>query len=68
MGDTSLASAFPKEQERLVLLLEQYSDLGQNGMFGYAVIRQSLFESFAAAASGDVVRMVASFKDMKERQ
>lgn len=68
MGDTSLATAFPKEQERLVMLLEQYAEIGPPGQFGYAIIRQSLFRSFAAIASGDVVQMISSFKDMQERQ
>lgn len=64
----SLTVAFPKEQERLVMLLEQYAEIGDSGRFGYAVIRESLFRSFRAMASGDVVEMLSAFKDMQERE
>lgn len=64
----SLAESFPKEQERLVGLLEAYIKIGPSGAFGLEVIRQSLFRSFAAVASGDIAEMLASYLDMKDRR
>lgn len=61
----SLGEAFPEEQARLRGLLEQYIAIGPPGMFGAAMIRQSLARAEQAAMSGDVVAMIRSFEDMR---
>ena len=64
----SVGEEFPKEQERLLQLLDAYREIGPAGVFGYAVIRESLVRSFGAMASGNVTEILASFQDMKERE
>ncbi len=63
---TSLGDEYPKEQARLRGLLEQYREIGPAGAFGHMMISQVLARADQAAVSGDVVAMIASFKEMKE--
>ena len=62
----SLATALPKEQARVRVILGHYKEIGPAGMFGAAFIEQDLREADAAASSGDVVRMIRAFKKLQE--
>jgi len=62
----SLGEEYPKEQARCRELLQVYRDIGPAGTFGAFMIKNTLQEADAAAMSGDVVRMIAAFKRMKE--
>ena len=63
---TSLADEFPHQQARVRDLLTEYKAIGPAGMFGTAMIEQVLQRADKAAAEGDVVAMIVSFKEMKE--
>lgn len=66
MTTETLGEAFPKEQERCRELLGIYKSLPNNaGFFGAAMIEQTLKEADAAAMSGDVVRMLKVYEEMK---
>lgn len=65
---TSLADAFPREQQRVRELLVEYEKLGPVGTFGAEVLRLALQEADAAAMSGDVVRMLSAYQAFKECQ
>ena len=62
----SLAEALPKEQARVREVLEHYKEIGPSGLFGAAMIEQSLQRADKAIMSGDVVAMIAAYKDLKE--
>lgn len=62
----NLAEQYPKEQARVREVLGMYREIGPAGMFGAAMIEQTLREADAAAASGDVIAMLRSFQAMKE--
>ena len=62
----SLATEYPKEQRRCRAILEIYKGLGVSGIPGSLMIQLMLDQAEDAAASGDVVAMVRSFKEMKE--
>lgn len=62
---SSLAESFPKEQERLLNLLEQYREIGPSGVFGYAVIKDTLLRANVAMASGDVAAMLRAYTEMQ---
>jgi len=65
---STLGDDFPKEQERLRELLEQYKAIGPAGTFGYHMIHAVLTEADEAAISGDLPRMVRSYSAMKDCQ
>ena len=60
----TLADALPKEQQRVRELLPMY-DAVPNGRFAAMMMRNSLARAEQAAASGDVVAMIASYEDLK---
>ena len=60
----SLAEALPKEQDRVREIVAIY-DTVPNGHFAAAMMRQSLAEAERAAATGDVVAMIAAYEDLK---
>lgn len=60
----SLAEALPKEQKRVREIVAIY-DTVPNGHFAAAMMRQSLAEAERAAASGDVIAMMAAYEDLK---
>jgi hypothetical protein len=62
----TLGDDFPKQQTRLRELLGLYKEIGPAGMFGAAMIEQTLRKADAAAVSGDVVAMLAVYQEMKE--
>lgn len=61
----SLGEALPREQERVRELLAQYVAIGAPGMFGAAMMRQSLARADQAVMSGDVVAMLRAYEDLK---
>ena len=65
----SLAEALPIEQARCRELLHEYKNLPMNaGMFGAALIEQSLRRADAAVMSGDVVAMLRSYQELKDHE
>lgn len=65
MGD-SLGEAFPQEQARVRQILGYYKELGPDGAFGAAIIEAVLQRADRAAISGDVVAMIAAYREMQE--
>ncbi len=63
---SSLAECLPKEQARVREVLGMYKDIGPAGAFGAAMIEQSLKNADEAAMSGDIVRMLTAYEDLKE--
>ena len=63
---TNLAEALPKETERVREVLGYYKEIGSAGAFGAAMIELSLKRADKAMASGDVVEMLAAYKDLQE--
>lgn len=62
----TLATALPKEQARVRELLGHYREIGPAGMFGAAMIEQSLRAADAAVISGDVLAMLRAYEDLKD--
>ncbi len=69
---TTLAEDYPRMQERVRELLEQYIETSKmprvNCSFAIAGIKATLREADEAAMSGDVVRMLRAYNEMKECQ
>lgn len=63
---STLGEDFPKEQERLRELLEDYKAIGPSGTFGYLMISNTLREANEAAISGDLPRMIRAYQQMKD--
>jgi len=63
---SSLAEELPKEQARVREVLGFYKEIGPNGMFGAAMIEQSLQRADSAVMGGDLVAMIASLKELQE--
>jgi hypothetical protein len=63
-GTESLAESLPREQQRVRDLLLIY-DAIPTGIFAATMMRQSLAAAERAAASGDVVAMIAAYEDLK---
>ena len=62
----SLGTALPKEQARVRETLGHYKAIGSAGVFGAAMIEQSLQKADQAIISGDVVAMLTAYEDLKE--
>ena len=62
----SLGTEYPKEQARVREILGHYKEVGAPGVFGAAMIEQTLLRADKAAVEGDVIAMIRSFKEMKE--
>lgn len=65
---SSLAEELPKEQARVREVLSHYREIGPAGALGAMLIEQSLREADEAVMSGDVVRMIRAYEDLKEIQ
>ena len=63
---SSLAEELPKEQARVREVLSHYHDIGSAGALGAMLIEQSLREADQAVMSGDLVRMMRAYEDLKE--
>ena len=62
----SLGEALPQEMARVRIVLGHYKEIGQAGVFGATMIEQSLQQADTAVMSGDVVAMIAAYKDLQE--
>lgn len=62
---TTVGEDFPREQARARELLEQYQKIGAAGAFGAMMIKQALARADEAAISGDVVKILASYQELK---
>ena len=62
----TIAEELPKEQARVREVLCQYKEIGAAGAFGAAMIDRSLNAADNAIISGDVIEMIAAYKDLKE--
>jgi len=62
----TLADALPREQARVREVLGYYQEIGPAGMFGAGMIKQSLQAADEAIISGDIVKMIAAYNDLKE--
>jgi hypothetical protein len=60
----NLTEALPEEQQRVRELLPIY-DAIPTGVFAATMMRQSLARAEQAAASGDVVAMLAAYEDLR---
>jgi hypothetical protein len=61
----SLGEAFPREQARVREVLKRYQEIGPAGFFGATQIELTLATADRAAASGDPVAMLESYKAMR---
>ena len=62
----SLGTEFPKQQERVRELLQDYLELPAiSGAFGVAMLKAVLHRADEAAISGDVFAMMQSFEEMR---
>ena len=59
----NLAEALPKEQQRVREMLPLY-DAIPAGVYAATMMRESLARAEQAAASGDVIAMIAAYKDL----
>lgn len=62
----SLAEALPKEQARVREILGHYQGVGAAGIFAATVTEQSLQKADQAVMAGDVIAMLAAYKDLQE--
>jgi hypothetical protein len=63
---SSLGEEFPKEQARCRELLGIYREIGAPGRFGALMIEDMLRRADDAAMSGDVVRMIGIYEEMRD--
>lgn len=61
----TLAEAFPKEQARCRVLLDDYRQIGPAGHFAIVMIESVLRRADQAAVSGDTVAMLRSFDELQ---
>ena len=71
LGTDTLGDALPREQARVRDVLQIYHDIDRscpqaNCSFAIAMIKHSLAEADKAVISGDLVRMIAAYNDLKE--
>jgi hypothetical protein len=62
----TLAEKLPEEMARVRKVLGHYKEIGPAGMFGAAMIEQSLRKADKAVMSGDLVTMIAAYQDLQE--
>lgn len=63
----TLAESLAAEQSRVRDLVGVYESI-QTGAFGAVMLRQALRRAEEAAASGDVVAMMQSYKELRDCQ
>ncbi len=61
----SLADALPKELSRVREILGYYKEIGAPGVIGAMLIEEALRNAEKAIISGDVVQMIAAYKDLQ---
>lgn len=59
---------FPRQQERMRECLQNGLDIGSSGRFYVAVCKEILKRADEAVISGDIVRILRSYTEMKEFQ
>jgi hypothetical protein len=64
--NNTLADKLPEEMARVREVLGHYKEIGPAGMFGAAMIEQSLRAADKAVMSGDLVAMISAYQDLKE--
>lgn len=64
----TLGEDYPNQQKRCRELLILYEQIGPGGIFGAAILRQTLKEADEAVISGDLPRMILAYEDMKARE
>lgn len=62
----TLGDKLPEEMARVRAVLGYYKEIGPAGMFGAAMIEQSLRAADKAVMSGDLVAMISAYQDLKE--
>ena len=62
----SVGSDFPNQQARARVLLKEYQDLGPVGTFGAIMIENTIRRADEALASGDVVKIVRLYAELKD--
>lgn len=60
-----MAEALPREQARVREILSMYKEIGPAGVFGAAMIEESLRNADMAAASGDAISMIVALQDLR---
>ncbi len=66
MAEMTLGEALPQEMARIRdKVMPAYVECGPSGRFALAMMRASLDQAAKALAEGDVVAMVATYKDLK---
>lgn len=63
---STLGEDLPKEQARVRVVLGHYKEIGPAGVFGATMIEQTLQATDKAIISGDLVKMIKAYKDLKE--
>ena len=64
----TLGDQYPIQLNRCRELLKQYEEIGPSGVYGAAVIRDTIARAEKAQADGDTVLMIRCFKEMELRQ
>jgi hypothetical protein len=62
---TTVGDDFPREQLRVRALLMEYHSIGPAGRFGAAALEAILRRADEAAISGDVVRILRAYEELK---
>lgn len=62
----TLAEALPEEMARVRVVLGYYKEIGPAGVIGAAFIEQDLRDADQAVMSGDIARMIRSYKKLQE--
>jgi len=62
----TLGDALPKEQARVREILGHYKEIGPTGVFGAAMIEQTLQETDKAVMEGDLVAMIRLYGELQE--
>ncbi len=62
----SVGSAFPGEMARVQEVLDSYRAIGPAGAFAAAWIQDTITRADAAWKSGDVLRIISAFQELRE--
>ena len=62
---SSVGEEMPKEQARVRKVLGQYKDIGPAGAFGALMAEAALREADEAVMSGDVVRILRAYEELR---
>ena len=61
----NLIEGIQSQQNRVRELLTQYEAIGPAGVFGSMMLKQAIQHGDASVASGDVVDMLAAYKELE---